>query len=99
MNEPTIRDNEVTEGVATGRGQIEVEVYAPVEPAPKHFTFSVNVLVGVAAQEAATAFGYGPGKPTFQIEDGAALDRSMTLEQAGVRDGDKLELVDASGGV
>lgn len=99
MSESTHSDTAGHDHPASGHRQVEVEVYAPVEPTPKHFTFASSELVGEAAQESATAFGYGPGKPTFQTEDGRALDRAMTLEQAGVDNGDKLELVDASGGV
>jgi hypothetical protein len=79
--------------------KIEVVVFAPKHPDPKHFTFRAEELVSAAAKEAAIAFGYTSGNPSFQVEDGSVLDRTVTLRAAGVHDGEKLELVDAGGGV
>ena len=78
---------------------VHVEALSPREPHPKPFTWPSSMTVGQAALEAATAFGYVGGNPTLQNSTGKALDRSLTLEQAGVRDGDKLEVIDAGGGV
>jgi len=88
MNEPSNNNHE-----------IEVVVYAPSQPDPKTFKFQADELVGVAAKAAAAAFGYADGNPSFQREDGKVLDRTITLKAADVRIGEKLELVDAGGGV
>lgn len=77
---------------------LKVTVFAPRSPEPRKFEWSKHMAVGEAADEAAKAFGYAPGTPTL-ARDGEALDRSKQLVAAGVRDGDKLELVDIGGGV
>jgi hypothetical protein len=79
--------------------ELHVEVFSPREPHPKPFAWPKTLTVGQAAQQAATAFGYVSGNPTLQNSVGDALDRSLTLEQAGIHDGDKLEVIDAGGGV
>lgn len=79
--------------------KIEVIVYAPKTPEPKTFGFAGSETVGEAAKHAAEAFGYGPGNPSFETKDTRVLDRSLTLVAAGVHNGEKLELVDAGGGV
>lgn len=81
------------------RETIVVIVYAPKEVDPKRFRFRLDELVGTAAKEAAEAFGYEVGNPSFQKKDGAVLDRTITLEAAKVHDHEYLELVDAGGGV
>jgi hypothetical protein len=78
---------------------IEVIVDAPKDPEPKTFRFAESETVGDAAKRAAAEFGYGPGNPSLQTRDGKVLDRSLTLKQAGVHNGERLELVDAGGGV
>ena len=50
-------------------------------------------------QAVADAFGYTGGTPSFQTEFGTVLDRNLTLAAAGVHNREKLELVDAGGGV
>lgn len=91
----------MTDAIAEAHTQRElhVEVFSPRDPNPKHFAWSPDLTVGQAAVEAAASFGYVGGNPTLQNSAGAALDRSVTLDQAGVRNGDRLELVDAGGGV
>ena len=83
----------------SGHGGVEVVVYAPNQPDPKPFRFAIDELVGAAAQQAAAAFGYAVGNPSFQLADGRVLDRTVTLQVAEVHNGQKLELVDAGGGV
>ena len=79
---------------------VHVEVYAPKDVEPKHFTFATTELVGDAAKVAAAAFGVQSNNPSFQsVKTKAVFDRSQTLAQAGVDNGDKLELVDIGGGV
>lgn len=79
--------------------ELTVTVVAPRKPdEPKQFTWNKHVLVEQAAKEAATAFEYAAGTPTF-VKDGKVLDRGQQLHQAGVRDGDELELTDVGGGV
>lgn len=82
-----------------GDAHVVVIVYAPKDLKPKRFRFLRNDLVGDAAKVAAVSFGYQQGTPSFQPEGGSPLDRGLTLEAAGVRNGEKLELVDVGGGV
>ncbi|HUE85100.1 MAG TPA: hypothetical protein VMO26_03405 [Vicinamibacterales bacterium] len=77
---------------------ITVTVFAPREPDPKTFTWDKHRTVGDTATEAATAFKYAAGTPTF-VKDGKVLERTKQLVAAGVRDGDQLELTDIGGGV
>lgn len=77
---------------------LTVVVYAPNTPEEKEFTWKKSTKVGEAAQEAAAAFGIAGGTPTFEKE-GHILDRGRPLVAEGVRDGDRLELVDVGGGV
>jgi hypothetical protein len=81
-----------------GRPVINVMVVSPRETTPRPFTFEKTMRVGDAAREAADAFGYTGGNPTFARGD-VILDRDKPLVAEGVRDGDELELVDAGGGV
>jgi hypothetical protein len=85
-------------GVEHGPPTITVIVRAPRSVEPRNFTFEKTAPVGEAAREAATAFEYSGGNPTF-AKNGSVLDRAKPLVAAGVRDGDELELVDAGGGV
>lgn len=78
--------------------KIEVTVFAPRATEPKKFNWAAKLTVGAAAAEAAEAFGYAPGQPTLARGE-HTLDREETLHAAGVKDGDKLELVDIGGGV
>lgn len=90
-----------TERFITGRlgdEDLMVIIYAPRSPEPKTFTWSKAKLVGAAAKEAAEAFGYEAGNPGLQKGD-EVLDNRKTLEGAGVKHGDELELVDTGGGV
>jgi hypothetical protein len=81
-----------------GPPTITVHVLSPREPDPRDFTFAKTLRVGEAAMQAATAFGYEAGTPSFQ-KGAEVLDRDKPLVAAGVRDGDELELVDVGGGV
>lgn len=78
---------------------LTVTVYAPRSVEPKEFTWKRSLLVGDAAKEAASAFGYGEGTPSLENEDNNVLDRSKPLVAEDVRDGDALELTDVGGGV
>lgn len=82
-----------------GRRSVVVIVFAPKDLEPKRFRFRLEQTVGDAAKAAADAFGYAAGTPSFQTEGGTVLDRNLTLAAAGVRNREKLELVDAGGGV
>ena len=84
---------------AGGGGELTVEVFSPRVPQPKKFTWSKSLRVGEAADEAAKAFDYEAGTPTFQNKAGQVLDREKTLIEAGIRDFDQLELTDKGGGV
>ena len=55
--------------------------------------------MGTAAEEAAKAFGYEAGKPTFQNKEKLDLPRDKTLFEAGVHELDTLKLTDTGGGV
>jgi len=78
--------------------QVTVTVRAPRALEPKEFTWAKTTKVGDAAKEAAQAFGYAAGTPTFQ-KGTDILDRNKPLVAAKVVDGDVLDLVDAGGGV
>ena len=78
---------------------ITVTVHAPPVPDPKEFTWAKTTKVGVAADEAAAAFGLAAEEPSFQNTDGEVLDRAKPLVAEGVVDGDVLDLVSAGGGV
>ena len=80
-------------------GELTVEVFSGRVTNSKKFTWSKSLLVGKAADEAASAFNYEAGSPTFQNKDKKVLDREKTLLDAGVRDFDQLELTDKGGGV
>lgn len=83
-----------------GDKNIKLVVSAPNEPDPKKMTFRNEMLVGDAAKEAAEKFGYAAGgTPSFRLADGTVLDRTLTLEAAGLKDGAEVEVVDAGGGV
>jgi hypothetical protein len=79
--------------------ELHVIVYAPRDPEPKAFTFPPSESVGQAAAQAAAEFSYVPSNFSFQTESGEVLNRDLTLAAAGVRNGDKLTLVDVGGGV
>lgn len=79
---------------------LTVEVFAPTDRHPRRFAFNRTETVGAAAESAARDFGLHPTAPSFEVEGTKIpLDRSKTLADAGVHDGEKLELVDVGGGV
>ena len=80
-------------------GELTVDVFSPRVPESKKFTWAKSLKIGEAADEAAKAFGYEAGNPTFQDKDRKVLNREKTLIEAGVRDFDQLELTDQGGGV
>jgi hypothetical protein len=83
----------------TDNQTFEVEVFAPRDPsALRPYCWSKHLSVGDAAATAAPDFGITGGQPTL-AKDGTPLDRSKQLVAAGVRDGDRLEIIDAAGGV
>lgn len=81
-----------------GDEDLVVTVFSPRSPEPKQFTWDKSRLVGDAAREAATAFGYAGGNPGLKKEE-AVLDNAQSLYAAGIEHGDELELVDTGGGV
>src|SRR5690242_19797492 len=82
-----------------GRDDVTVQVFSPRTPNPRSYTWPKNKVVGEAAREAANDFGQTGGTPGFQNSEKRVLDNSKRLVAEGVKDGDKLELVDTSGGV
>ena len=78
---------------------VTVEVVAPRSTDIKKFTWPKSTLVGTAADEAAKAFDYEQGTPTFQTKDKVDLSRKKTLAEAGIHDFDRLMLTDTGGGV
>jgi hypothetical protein len=78
--------------------EITVTVRAPRAREPKEFTWDKTTKIGDAAKEAAEAFGYAGGTPTFQKGE-EILDRNKPLVAEKIEDGDVLDLVDAGGGV
>lgn len=91
-----IRMNE--EDKKNPKPKLSVKVQAPRSAKPKRFKWKPQMLVGAAAEEAAAAFGYAPGKTTLSLA-GRVLDPGKSLKAEGVRDGATLELVDVGGGV
>jgi hypothetical protein len=90
----------VTDHDTKTTGLLTVKVFAPRTPAPRKFEWATTTLVGTAAREAANAFGYHPtGAPGFQDKHDRVLDNQQSLEAAGVRNEENLELVDTGGGV
>ena len=84
--------------IASG-GDLTVEVFSPRVSQSRKFTWPKSLSVGEAAQQAAQAFGYEAGTPTFRTKNGQVLGREKTLIEAGIRDFDELELTDRGGGV
>lgn len=78
---------------------VTVQVFAPRSAEPKTFTWSLNLTVGQAAQEAALAFGYQPGGNPTLGHGNKVFDRNKTLEQEHVHEHEELELLDVGGGV
>lgn len=78
--------------------EIRVEVSAPRAPESKTFVWDKHMLVSDATADAARAFGYTDGNFSL-TKDGVALDPAKQLVAAGVRDRDKLRLLDTGGGV
>ena len=97
-----VQKNDASEPVdlnVPGGGELTVQVFSPRVPDPKKFTWSKSLKVGDAADQAAEAFNYEAGNPTFVDKGDHVLDRNKTLFEAGVQDFDKLELTDRGGGV
>jgi len=99
MTEGTTTVERLDPGRTGSGGELTVEVFSPRVPEPKKFTWAKSLRVGEAADQAAKAFGYEAGTPTFQNKDGKVLDREKTLIEEGVQDFDRLELTDQGGGV
>ncbi|WP_133697134.1 hypothetical protein [Mycobacterium sp. BK086] len=78
---------------------LELRIFAPRDPEERTFVFDSTTVVGEAAREVATAFGYAEGNHTFQNRQDDVLDRTTTLAHAHVHDGELLELIDVGGGV
>ncbi len=82
-----------------GHALLHLVISSPRDPESKTFEFPLTELVGDAAHQAAIAFGYKPGTPSFQTADHVTLSRTISLETAKLHDGEHLELVDVGGGV
>lgn len=80
-------------------GELTLEIYSPREPESKKFHWSKLITVGEAADQAAKAFNYEAGNPTFVDKAGHVFDRDKTLLETGIQDFDVLELTDKGGGV
>jgi hypothetical protein len=91
-------ETRMSPGGAESKQDLEVEVSAPRVPDPKTFTWSKHMRVSEATADAARAFGY-TGESFSLVRNGVALDPDKQLVAAGVRDGDKLRLLDTGGGV
>ena len=100
MNDQTHERLQTASPTPAGTGDdLTVEVFSPRVPEPMKFTWPKAFQVGKAADEAAEAFKYEAGTPTFLDKDQKVLDREETLIAAGIRDFDQLELTDKGGGV
>ncbi len=78
---------------------LHVRVVPTGSVTPTAFTFEKTTPVARAAAEAAEKLKYRAKVPGFQTEDDHQLPENETLEQAGVRDGELLALIDTAGGV
>ena len=87
-----------TEEAANRDEQVTVKVFAPRKAEPKEFTWSLHRKVGATAREAAHAFEYVGGDPTFG-HDGRTFERDKTLGEERVHEHEHLELLDVGGGV
>lgn len=76
----------------------EVVVSAPGALEPKAFSWDKHLTVAQAAALAAAAFGVVADNASL-AKGREVLDRDRQLVAVGVRDGDRLELVDTGGGV
>lgn len=85
-------------GGTDSKQDLHVEVSAPRVPEPKSFTWNKHMSVSEATADAGHAFGY-TGETLSLARDGVVLDPDKQLVAAGVRDGDKLRLLDTGGGV
>jgi hypothetical protein len=88
-----------TDKARPGHGELSLIVFAPREPDPRTFEFRRTETVRDSARAAADSFGYESGNPSFETERHVVLNRDKTLAEAGVRDGERLHLVDVGGGV
>jgi hypothetical protein len=89
----------VTKPPDRNRKNIVLVVSAPNDLDAKHMPFKTDILVGDAAREAAEKFNYAAnGNPTFRVGTDV-LDRTITLEAAGLKNQQEVDLVDAGGGV
>lgn len=81
--------------------QLTLVVHAPRSPDSKTFTWAKTMKVGDAAKEAAVAFGYAGGNPSFQTlaTPPRQLDKNKTLVAEHLKDGDEIEITDTGGGV
>lgn len=78
---------------------ISVTVFVPTCPDPSPFTWNEAKRVGEAADDVARTFEIKAEEPTFQNHRDKVLDRNHTLQEAGVKERDKLEFVSVGGGV
>lgn len=78
---------------------ITVKVFVPSSTRPRPFTWAATKTVGEAAKDVAEAWCLETEAPTFQNHCDEVLDRDKSLKDAGVSEGDQLELVSAGGGV
>lgn len=94
--------SETEEGAAETESEIRennefvhVTVRSPVFPDGREFRFPKDHAVGTAAHVAAGKLMHQGRDPTFETHQRVVLDRNLTLEAAGVRNRDVLDLVDA----
>jgi hypothetical protein len=73
---------------------VHVTVCSPHVPTGKRFRFPKDYTVGSAAKVAAGKYGFDGSSANFQTVSKVVFDRKLTLEAAGVQNGDMLELVD-----
>ncbi len=90
---------EIEVEIEVKRETLVLIVFAPKDVEPKRFRFRIEETVERAAHTAAEAFGYAAGSPSFQRADGQVLDRALTLKRACLHNRERVELVDAGGGV
>lgn len=63
---------------------------------PHAMTFPRTSTVGAAAAAAAAGFGLEPRSPSFQLPTADVVDPDVSLAEAGIGDGESVEIVDTA---
>ncbi len=75
-------------------GEIWVDVTVPWSADVRTFGWVPTTLVGDAASQVYASWGVACTRPTFQTEQAVVLDPTLTLQAAGVKSDDVLQVLD-----